>query len=142
MTLLLNKDTLDAEEEMVLQVYRLELDQMYNDLAKGAYIRSRAKWVEEGEKNTSYFFALEKRNYKRKSMSALNINGKLCKHPMQISEHVYTFYKNLYDSNFNEAECNIFMKRTGVHVTNISDDFKKICEADLLIAELRNAIKV
>ncbi len=38
-----------------------QLDLIYLDLAKGAFIRSRAKWLEEGEKNTSNFFALEKR---------------------------------------------------------------------------------
>jgi len=35
---------------------------MYLDLAKGAIIRSQAKWLEEGEKNTIYFFALERGN--------------------------------------------------------------------------------
>ncbi len=31
-----------------------ELDSLYSEKAKGAQIRSRAKWVEEGEKNSNY----------------------------------------------------------------------------------------
>lgn len=37
------------------------LDQVYLKRAHGAFIRSRAKWIEEGEKNTVYFCGLEKR---------------------------------------------------------------------------------
>lgn len=54
-----------------------KLDLMYPDLAKGAFLRSRAKWREEGEENTSYFFALENRNFKRNLLPAININGSL-----------------------------------------------------------------
>ena len=37
-----------------------QLNDLYNKKAKGAQIRSRAKWVDEGEKNTKYFLNLEK----------------------------------------------------------------------------------
>jgi hypothetical protein len=33
----------------------LQLEHLYTDLAKGAFVRPRAKWIEEREKNTSYF---------------------------------------------------------------------------------------
>jgi hypothetical protein len=36
------------------------LSKIYSDKAKGAQIRSRIKWVEEGEKNTKFFLGLEK----------------------------------------------------------------------------------
>ena len=52
----LKKDNLSEEEESVFRSLQLELEHTYTDLAKGAFVRSRAKWIEEGEKNTSYFF--------------------------------------------------------------------------------------
>lgn len=36
-----------------------DLVRMHMSLAKGAFIRSRAKWLEEGAGNSSYFFSSE-----------------------------------------------------------------------------------
>ncbi len=41
------------------------LDQFYIKKAKRVYVRSRAKWLEEGEINSSYFVNLEKRGQER-----------------------------------------------------------------------------
>ena len=40
-----------------------KLDEMYTYRAQGAYIRSRQKWLEEGECNTAYFFRLVKKYF-------------------------------------------------------------------------------
>ena len=39
---------------------RQELELIHINRAKGAQVRSRIKWIEEGEKNTKYFLGLEK----------------------------------------------------------------------------------
>lgn len=52
------------------------------------------------EKETSYFFALEKRNKKRNSMSALKINDQVNTNPRDIAEYVSSFYSRLYKTNF------------------------------------------
>lgn len=85
------------------------MNELYLELAKGGFIRSRAKWLEEGEKNSSYFFALEKRNGKKKAITALNIDGVICKDPIQISKFVTEFYSNLYSSNFDANSCDKFI---------------------------------
>ena len=36
-----------------------ELKELINKKAKGAQIRSRAKWIDEGETNTAFFLKLE-----------------------------------------------------------------------------------
>jgi hypothetical protein len=41
-----------------------ELTELINKKAKGAQIRSRAKWIVDGEKSTSYFLTLEKKRQK------------------------------------------------------------------------------
>jgi len=37
---------------------------------KGAILRSRSRWYNEGQKNTKYFLNLEKRHYKQGTISA------------------------------------------------------------------------
>ena len=39
-----------------------ELDSIYDNISKGAQIRSKAKWIREGERNTSFFLGLEKKH--------------------------------------------------------------------------------
>ena len=39
-----------------------ELDSVYDNISKGAQIRSKAKWISEGERNTSFFLGLEKKH--------------------------------------------------------------------------------
>ena len=40
-------------------------------------VRTYAKWIEEGEKTTKYFFAHEKRNYINKTVSKLIDNNRI-----------------------------------------------------------------
>ena len=76
---------MSSEEELEVKEIQLKIDQIYIELAKGAFVRSRARWLEEGETNSSYFFALEKRKGQRKSLSMLNINGSKCMDQKLIS---------------------------------------------------------
>jgi septation ring formation regulator EzrA len=53
-----HRDSLDITDESLdkrINDIEKELEQIYNQKAKGAQIRSREKWVELGEKNNSYF---------------------------------------------------------------------------------------
>ena len=53
-----------SEELLVtLNEKHSKLEKLYETKAKGVIIRSRARWTELGEKNTKYFFNLEKKNY-------------------------------------------------------------------------------
>lgn len=39
-----------------------QLSYLIDKKPNGAQIRSRAKWIQEGEKNTNFFLGLEKKN--------------------------------------------------------------------------------
>ena len=52
-----------------------KLDNIYRLKAEGAFIRSRKKWIEEGEQNSSYFFRLEKFHSTNNTIHKLNIDG-------------------------------------------------------------------
>uniref|UniRef100_A0A3B4ZFE5 Uncharacterized protein n=1 Tax=Stegastes partitus TaxID=144197 RepID=A0A3B4ZFE5_9TELE len=91
-----------------------------------AFIRSRAKWMEQGEKNTSYVFSLEKRNISRNNIKAVNVDGHLTKNFHEISNHVTGFYKRLYESQYNMEKCHHFI----IILNNLQATFQisiKIC---------------
>ena len=41
---------------------------------KGAILRSKSRWCNEGEKNTEYFLNLEKRHFKQGTISQFSYN--------------------------------------------------------------------
>ena len=45
--------------------YKNELESIYNFIAEGIILRSKASWYEHGKKSSKYFLNLEKRNKKR-----------------------------------------------------------------------------
>ena len=60
-----NKEAL-AEQ---LRVKKRELENIIEYKTKGAIIRSKARWYNEGEKNNKYFLNLENRHCKKKRQS-------------------------------------------------------------------------
>ena len=56
----LSKDNLDSDEEATLLKLRKEIDDLYLDLVKGAFIRSGAKWLEMGNKIPVIFMVWKK----------------------------------------------------------------------------------
>lgn len=51
-----------------------KLDGLYKYKAKGAQIRSRAKWIDEGERNTSYFLRLENKHQSHNVINKVDNN--------------------------------------------------------------------
>lgn len=55
------KDDLTLEEQTELNNLQSHLDNIYLEKGKGAFIRSRARWIEEGE---FFFFLVWKNKYR------------------------------------------------------------------------------
>ena len=49
-----------------------EWENIIKKKTNGIILRSKAQWVEDGEKNTKYFIKLEKRNYDKKHIKKIN----------------------------------------------------------------------
>ena len=72
-----------------------QLEKIYKSKCKGAIIRSRVKWFEEGEKNTKYFMSLEKRNLDKNTITLLrNKKGKYISTEQECYQVVMEFSKN------------------------------------------------
>ena len=58
-----------------LKALYTNLNELYDKKIKGAQIRSKAKWIESGEKNTKYFLNLEKQNQTSNVIKELNTDS-------------------------------------------------------------------
>ena len=81
-----------------LQKAQQDLEDFYQKKANSVIFRSRAKWVEDGEKSTKYFFNLEKANYRYKTVHQLEVEGQLIKDSDKILQECGRYYKELYSA--------------------------------------------
>ena len=105
-TLETNISTLDkkvsegrASIEEMTQLVNLnsELIELRKEDLKGAYVRSRADWLEFGEKPSRYFLNLENRNRVNKSITeVLKDDQTVIRDQQQIIKNVKEFYEDLY----------------------------------------------
>lgn len=54
------------------------LQTLCSDKIKGAQIRSKVKWIEEGDKNTKYFLWLEKSRQTKQNITAIRESEGKC----------------------------------------------------------------
>ena len=74
------------------------LDSIIKVDLEGVITRSKAQFVEKGERCTQYFFGLEKHNGKKKMINKLvdETTGEALLTQDKISEHAMSFYQTLY----------------------------------------------
>ena len=100
---LLSQMTADTSLEQKLYNLKNELEAHRKEKLKGVFIRSKARWVEHGEKPSKYFCSLEKRNYVTKALTMLiNNKNNVLETQKQIEKEVVDFYKTLYTSRDDE----------------------------------------
>ena len=67
------------------------------EAAKGAQVRSRIRWVEEGETSSAYFFRLERKNAADRWISPLREgDGSIVSSPSDLCRSFASFYSSLF----------------------------------------------
>ena len=131
---------LSDTDEGYLQSAKTSLCIVINQKAQGAYVRSRAKNYEEGEKNKSSFFNIEKRNSTKKSVNKLRISKtEVISDQNRILDHMKTFYKTLYSQKKLENS-NTFLRYLSPPKT-VNEEQSIIMTKDLTLDEIAAAIK-
>jgi exonuclease III len=91
------ENSLDAHNIDDLEQLKLELEEIRESKIQGAAVRSRARWLLQGEKVNKYFCNMESRNYLDKSMPLLERDNRvIITSQSGILQEVQTFYKKLY----------------------------------------------
>ena len=119
----------------ILENTKIELTELTDQHTKSIMFRSKAQWMLEGERNTSYFYGLEKARYNaRTCMALITDSGKHITDPEEILEEQRLYYEELYtaDPNINFDLVNEEDIKVTAH--------KSISESQLELAEFSKAL--
>ena len=119
-----------------LEPWKRQYEKLCLYRVQGQTLRSKVKWSEQAERNTKYFFGLEKTKSKAKSMMKLEIDGVLSTDPDKILETQEGFYKKLYTKDKK-------VKFTWQNKTNKKLDATQrvLMDSEITIGEIATAIK-
>ena len=117
-----------------------KLEKMYKHITKGAIIRSRVKWYEEGETNSKYFMGLEKQKGEKSSILEIKTKqGRTLTKTDDILNETVDYFHELYKSkNVTSEVINSYVNKTNVNC--LSEDDAKVCEGLLSIDECSKAV--
>jgi exonuclease III len=95
-------DTLESmvkniADSVTFEEKKAQLQEIREKRMEGVLIRSRARYVADGEKPSKYFCSLEKRNYVSKTMTQIiKDDGSVLSKTKDISKEAGAFYESLY----------------------------------------------
>ena len=128
------KQVLTSDDKNMLetfQVQKLELENnlgsYYNDKAKGHWVRSRTKWIEEGEVNSRYFLGLEKQIQGNNVIRKVKCNDTFHVNDKDILNETVKFYNNLYS-------------KTNVNNRTIESYFERVRPKEILNNHEKNSV--
>ena len=115
---------------------------MYTLRVNGIIYRSRATWMEKGEKCTAHFLRLNQRNSARKNiMSLYTPNGTLLTSPQEILAEEVDYFKTYYAlAPESPVGSNIELFFQNNYDQILSVDQQLSCEGNILEEELLDAI--
>ena len=118
-----------------------ELNLIYENKGKGSIVRSKARWIEQGEKPTKYFFNLEKRNYNHKIVKVLRRpDGSSVTAERQILEELEIIYKNLYTST--PISKNVLLDfLENLEIPRLQDSMRSELEGEITLKECKNILR-
>ena len=126
-----------------LQLEKSRLKRIMTYKTKGAILRSKVRWHEQGERSTNYFYGLEKRNYDNKTVTRLKIGENIfTSNQFEILDKEKLFYKSLYKTkNVNPEN----FKNSGFfnpeNISRLTDEEKISCKGQVTVDECYEALK-
>ena len=145
MKLIEHNEAVNSPEKPLANIEELknELLSIREVKLEGHMIRSRAQWLQCGEKPTKYFCRLEHKNFVDKTMKKIRLeNGKTVTKQSEILQEVKHYYSNLFksrDDNLNSFKLNKLIK--GVNITKLNKIDATSLEGPLTTDELGHALR-
>ena len=140
--IIVNPNDEGVQKEILNVKNQLEILAM--EKARGAQIRSRIKWIEDGEKNTKYFLGLEKTRGNKNTMTSIRKdNGTVETDQSNILREQYQYFSKVYNQTPKREDvkyaANQFMKDE--HFPKLDENDAKTCEGAITLEEANIALK-
>ena len=123
---------------------KTEYNSIYERIAKGAIIRSKANWYERGERNNKYFLNLESHKKAKSSVrKVFNNEGVLITDPKKILQEIQSFYSNLCKRDSlspSENMRNPFLNNP--EIPKLSNNDVRICKGKLTVDECYKSLQL
>ena len=126
----------NSNETLLEEYYKykneLALESIYNFIAEGIILRSKASWYEYGEKSSKYFLNLEKRNKAKSHLrKIINSDGHEVCNETEIGQKLKQFSSSLYKRHSNKTvdECMSYL--ANISLPKLTDEEKLSCEGKL-----------
>ena len=119
-----------------------ELNHLYLSDAKGAQIRSRARYIEHGEKSSKFFLSLEKHRQKCNTITSLKTDNNTYTTDKDILDCAATFYGKLYQStNPCKKDIDNYLKQIKAE-KKLSVEESNSCDGKISYDECKTIIKL
>jgi len=134
-----------SNEVLISQLDKMEaeLNKILDFETKGLIIRSRTRWMEEGEKSSKYFCNLEKRSSEKKCIFKIkDESGNVISKQADILKEIHQYYHKLYsvtndvvNSYDNNEE---FLK--SIDIPKLSTESKNLLDKPISMKEMYDAL--
>jgi len=116
-------------------------DETYLNKAKAAQVRSKARYIEEGERSTSFFLSLEKRHQISNSICSVEKDdGSVTTDTTDIIGETRSFYERLYTSKrISQEDIDRYLQNI-TPIKLLSEEEAGLCEGDITEAECLKAL--
>ena len=137
------KEKLDAGAAFCLAPYHTALSNLGKfdlEAARGAQVRSRVRWTEEGEVSSAYFFRLIKKQSADRLVAALRFpDGTVVNSPPELVECFSQFYSDLFSAEpVDFAAQDVLLSNVSAH---LSPSERDDCEGLLSVEECFTALQ-
>ena len=117
-----------------------ELAALDSQAARGAQVRSRARWVEEGESSSAYFLRLERKHGSDRWISALRDgDGSVVSSPLDLCASLSSFYSDLFSAS--SVDPQVQADLLGNLPSSLSGGQSSLCEGHLTVDEVLSALR-
>lgn len=132
----MNKDNKDIQKIKEMEEKLKEIEEKEYE---GARLRSKAKYIVEGEKCTKFFFDLEKKKGKAETIKEIRgKNGEIVEGNEKILEEIKIFYEDLFSARgVEEKEKKKLLNQIKAKISEVD---KKECDQEIREEEIERAI--